>query len=154
MPGNRSSFDNPRDITTVYQLQDSREVFLTRAHAQGWETEVLSYAEAQALSQRRREAGKAISNRSMLEEVRERDGKVKKLQKQKKQNLDVIKPFTASNTNMAEPKAQDSGADLSVSARSPESVAEVEIETIKLTKPVPYVRVYDYEELGVVLANL
>ena len=43
---------NPRDITTIfiYQLQEAQEVFLTRAHAQGWETETLSYREAQALS--------------------------------------------------------------------------------------------------------
>ncbi|MBD2020635.1 Mu transposase C-terminal domain-containing protein [Leptolyngbya sp. FACHB-36] len=44
---------NPRDITTiyVYLLQDNQEVFLTRAHAMGWETETLSYREAQALQQ-------------------------------------------------------------------------------------------------------
>lgn len=32
---------HPRDITTiwVYHLQGSSEVFLTRAHAQGWESE-------------------------------------------------------------------------------------------------------------------
>jgi putative transposase len=54
---------DPRDITTVwvYRLQDSKEVFLTRAHAQSLETETLSYAEAQSLSRRLREAGKAIS---------------------------------------------------------------------------------------------
>jgi putative transposase len=42
---------NPRDITTVlvYQLRDGKEVFLTRAHAQGLETEILSYAEAKVL---------------------------------------------------------------------------------------------------------
>jgi putative transposase len=58
---------NPRDITTIYiyQLQDSKEVFLTRAHAQGWETETLSYKEAQVLSERRREASKAIELQSM-----------------------------------------------------------------------------------------
>lgn len=39
---------DPRDITTVfiYRHQGSKEVFLTRAHAQGWETEILSYREA------------------------------------------------------------------------------------------------------------
>lgn len=35
---------DPRDITTVlvYQMKGSKEEFLTRAHAQGWETETLS----------------------------------------------------------------------------------------------------------------
>jgi putative transposase len=91
---------NPRDITTIfiYQLEESKEVFLTRAHAQGWETETLSYAEAQAMSQRRREAGKAISNGSMLEENRDRDSAIKSLrqQKKKKQNDSVITKSTDS----------------------------------------------------------
>ncbi len=39
---------NPRDITTVlvYQQQGSKDIFLTRAHAVGLETESLSLAEA------------------------------------------------------------------------------------------------------------
>lgn len=93
---------NPRDITTIliYQVQDSKEVFLTRAHAQGWETETLSYAEAQALSQRRREAGKAISNRSMLEEIRDRDIAIQSLrqQKKKKRNDNTVTKSTSGDT--------------------------------------------------------
>jgi len=78
---------DPRDITTVwvYQLQDNKEIFLTRAHAQGLETEALSYAEAQAMSRRIRDAGKAISNRSLLNEVRDRDAEINTLQRQHKQ---------------------------------------------------------------------
>jgi putative transposase len=39
---------DPRDIATVfvYQIRDSKEVFLARAYAQGWEAETLSYREA------------------------------------------------------------------------------------------------------------
>lgn len=83
---------NPRDITTIfiYQIKESKEVFLTRAHAQGWETEMLSHKEAQVISQRRREAGKAIDNRSMLEEVRDRDDMVKKLQRKKRKKRMII----------------------------------------------------------------
>jgi putative transposase len=140
---------NPRDITTIfiYQLQESKEVFLTRAHAQGWETETLSYAEAQKLSQRRREAGKAINNHSMLEEVRDRAQRVKKLQKQKKQNVDAFKPSTASDTNRTKHKTQFSESEIPVVSLPIEPLAEAEIETTKLKKPVPYVPVYDYEEL-------
>ena len=63
---------DPRDITTVwiYQLQNSKEVFLTRAHAQGLETEILAYAEAKAMSRRIRAAGQEVSARSLLNEVR------------------------------------------------------------------------------------
>jgi putative transposase len=67
----------------IYWIESGKEVFLTRAHGQGWETETLSYKEAQVLSQGRREAGKAIDNRSMLAEVRDRDDLIKKMQRKK-----------------------------------------------------------------------
>ena len=143
---------NPRDITTIYiyQLQDSKEVFLTRAHAQGWETETLSYKEAEAISQRRRAAGKAIDSRSMLEEVRDRDDMVKKLQRQKKrkQNAKVIAPSTISDTGIFNSK-ECAGESKKQFVSSPaEPIIEVEIEVAKPKKPLPYVRVYeDFEQL-------
>lgn len=135
---------NPRDITTVfiYQQKDYKEVFLTRAHAIGWEAETLSYKEAQVISQRRRSAGEAINNRSMLEEVRDRDDTVKKLQRKKKilGNSGVIKSSTVCESNILEPEAQGQVI------TDVEPITEVEIEASKPKKPVPYVRVYDYEE--------
>lgn len=142
---------NPRDITTIfiYQLQDSKEVFLTRAHAQGWETETLSYREAQMISQRKREAGKAISNHSMLQEVRDRDNTVKKLQRQKKkqQNADVLKTSIAPDTGMTNQEERDRELEIQLVSTSVEPITEAEAEVVKPKKPVPYVRVYDYEEL-------
>jgi putative transposase len=145
---------NPRDITTIFiyicQLQESKEVFLTRAHAQGWETETLSYAEAQALSQRRREAGKAISNRSMLQEVQERDDMVKKLRRQKKKqhSADVLKTSMAPDTGITNQKECDKESEIQVEEIPVEAITEVEIEKAKPKKPVPYVRVYeDFDQL-------
>lgn len=146
---------NPRDITTIfiYQLQESKEVFLTRAHAQGWETETLSYAEAQAISQRRREAGKAISNRSMLEEVRDRDIALKSLrrQKKKKQNDNTITKRTFSDTKVTNQKTQSIEPEIQTTETTTEPfserLSEAEVEEVKPKRPVPYVRVYDYEEL-------
>ena len=133
---------NPQDITTVllYQVQESKEVFLTRAHAQGWETEVLSYAEARAISQRRREAGEAISNRSMLAEVRDRDEAIKGLQRQKQKR----------ETESA--RAQSTGGELTESesktaTSEPDAMSEGEVEAEEPKQSVPYVRVYDYEQL-------
>ncbi|MGB3207605.1 MAG: Mu transposase C-terminal domain-containing protein, partial [Crinalium sp.] len=62
---------DPRDITTilVYRQEKGQEVFLTRAHAQGLETEQLSLYETQASAKRLREAGKSISNQSILQNV-------------------------------------------------------------------------------------
>jgi|GEM_PF-416138 len=138
---------NPGDITTIYiyQPQESKEVFLTRAHAQGWETETLSYREAKAISQRRRNAGKAIDNRSMLEEIRVRDNTIAKLQRQKKkkQNADAIKPTTISETDM--PNLEECVRESKIPFVSPP--VEPIIETAQPKKPVPYVRVYDYEDL-------
>ncbi|MBD3557321.1 DDE-type integrase/transposase/recombinase [Planktothrix sp. FACHB-1355] len=128
---------NPRDITTIYiyQHQDGKEVFVTRAHAVGWETETLSYSEAQAISRHRREAGKAISDRSVLEEVRSRDASVKHLkrQKQKKPNTDAI--VSSTDTNKIPTK------------QAGDSIQLADNETPKPKRSVPYVRVYDYEQL-------
>lgn len=141
---------NPRDITTIYiyQLQDSKEVFVIRAHAQGWETEILSYKEAQAIAQRRRQVGLALDNRSMLAEVRDRDVTIKQLQrqKQKKPNVNAIPSSTDLNTVIAK-QAADSSQLVIPPVLSIESVATAEIETTKPKKPVPYVRVHDYEQL-------
>jgi putative transposase len=66
---------DPRDITTVlvYRREGEKEVFLARAYAQDLETEQLSLDEAKDSARRVREAGKMISNRSILSEVRDRD---------------------------------------------------------------------------------
>ncbi|MEH2286359.1 Mu transposase C-terminal domain-containing protein [Nostoc sp.] len=66
---------DPKDITTVfvYRQISSKEEFLARAYAQDLETEQLSLDEAKAMSRRIRQAGKEISNRSILAEVRDRD---------------------------------------------------------------------------------
>ncbi len=71
---------DPKDITTVlvYVIEKDREVFLARAYATDLETEQLSLDEAKASSRKIREAGKALSNRSILAEVRDRDTFVSK----------------------------------------------------------------------------
>ena len=152
---------DPRDITTIwiYQLQESKEVFLTRAHAQGLETEILGYQEAQALSRRIRAAGKAISSQSMLSEVRERDEAIEKQQRQKKRQQREVVP--------APPKAPvRCFADTARVTHPPQSTAvilpcepEAQVSNysdsdppsatpMKPKKPVPYVRVYeDYDQL-------
>jgi putative transposase len=141
---------NPRDITTIYiyQLQDSKEVFLTRAHAQGWETETLSYKEAQVLSERRREASKAIELQSMLSEVRDREKKIKTLQQTQKkrqqaeaQQLPIT--FVPPETS---PEQVDTVA-IEQNKTTAEALTEPNVEGEKPKKPVPFVRVYDYEEL-------
>jgi len=81
---------DPNDITTllVYRQENNRDVFLARAHAQGLETEQLSFEEAKASSRRLREAGKTLSNDAIHQEVLERDALVangKKTRKQRQQ---------------------------------------------------------------------
>ena len=62
---------HPRDITTlwVYQYMNGKDTFLTHAHAQDLETEVLSVAEAKAISRRLRRHGRLITNQALLTEV-------------------------------------------------------------------------------------
>jgi putative transposase len=82
---------DPRDITTIwiYRQEKQQEVFLTRAHAQGLETEQLSMDDAKASAKRLREAGKTVSNQSILLEVMEREafmeGKKTHKQRQKEE---------------------------------------------------------------------
>lgn len=146
---------DPRDITTIfiYQQQGEKEVFLARAHAQGWETETLSHAEAQAISQRRRSAGLAIDNRSMLEEIRDRDETIKQLQRQKKkkQKVEVVKKPTPERVARTDGEMQASQTEIQSPEKTAEAMTkeaiEAEVEEVKPRKPVPYVRVYDYEQL-------
>ena len=137
---------DPRDITTVrvYLMQDNQEVFLTCAHAMGWETETLSYREAQALSERRRAAGKAISTGLHLAEVRDRETRIKKLQKQQKQSGNA-----SANPDVAVINAAIDVLAVQVNTTVTEPVvqSEPEVEVEKPKKPVPYVRVVDYEEM-------
>lgn len=146
---------NPGDITTVliYQLQDSKEVFLTRAHAQGWETETLSDKEAQVIAQRRRKAGLALDNQSMLQQVRDRDATCQVLQCQKKKICTkAIEKLTSNDQTQIQITTQSSKPKEQISAVVPEIVDEALIEPyaqeVKPKKPVPYVRVYeDYEQI-------
>lgn len=142
---------DPRDITTIYiyHLNDSKEVFLTRAHAQGWETEILSYKEAQAISQRRREAGKAIDNQSLLSEVRDRDMTITQVQRQKKRkrNLKETVEITVLSTDLTELGTQSYKSEIQRTSIHSDLKVETITEIEKPKKPVPYVRVDDYEEL-------
>jgi len=141
---------DPRDITTlwIYQLQGVKEVFLTRAHAQGWESEILGYAEAQALSRRIRAAGGEISVKSMLNEVRDRDVVIEKRKRQKKRQISEVDPAqsNAPTATKATAAIQPGGAEAPVSCHSDCTTSNA--APVEPKKPVPYVRVYeDYEHL-------
>lgn len=71
---------DPQDITTiwVYRQEGNQEVFLTRAHALGLETEQLSLDEAKANAKRLRKANSNVSNESILQEIVKRDAVVDK----------------------------------------------------------------------------
>jgi putative transposase len=139
---------DPRDITTVwiYQLQDSKEVFLTRAHAQGLETEILAYAEAKAMSRRIRAAGQEVSARSLLEEVRDRDVAIEQLQRQRKRKQNEF--VAQSNAQATMQTNAEFNTNQPVDPETSATVIPSDAEPVKLKKPVPFVRVYeDYEQL-------
>ena len=122
---------NPRDITSIliYREEGGKDIFLSRAHATGLETELLSYAEAQAMSRRLRKAGKAISNQSMFNEVRSRDRNMEEQQRRKsKRSRKEIEPASSS-----EPTAAIESDEL-----EDETAAQVEVAEV---------RVYDYDAM-------
>jgi putative transposase len=123
---------DPRDITTilVYRREHDREVFLAKAHAQNLETEQLSIEEIRASNKKLREKGKAISNRAILEEVRDRDifvsQKKSKKERQKAEQADLYS--------------------VTKQSQSVEPVEEV-VESVSATVEVERVEVLNYDEL-------
>jgi len=123
---------NPRDITSIliYREEGGKDLFLSRAHATGLETEMLSYAEAQAMSRRLRAAGRSLSNESMFNEVRSRDREVETQRRQPKRSSKKIAPAVFPDP-----------------APTP-SPAEVESESEEAPQiEVADVRVFDYDAL-------
>ena len=93
---------DPKDITTIwiYQWNKGQEEFLTRAFAQGLETENLSFDDAKASTKRLRKQAKTLSNEAILQEVIERETTVKKQtrkQRQKKEQSYKQKLSTITN---------------------------------------------------------
>ena len=133
---------NPRDITSIliYREEGGKDIFLSRAHATGLETETLSYAEAQAMSRRLRKAGKTVSNQSIFTEVQSRDQDIEEQQRRKsKRSRQEIKP-TAPPESIPPPSLPES--------IPPPSLPEVELEVEDTREiKVPDVRVIDYEAL-------
>ena len=78
---------DPRDISTVfvYRQDSGKEVLLSQAHAIDLETEQISWEEAKAASRKIRNAGKQLSNKSILAEVQDRDTFIKQKKKSHKE---------------------------------------------------------------------
>ena len=125
----------PRDITEVlvYRKEGNKEVFLARAFAQDLETESISLDEAKASSRKVREAGKTISNHSILNEIRDRDlfttpdkKTRKQRQKEEQEELPTQKKFNQTKTF--------------------DEIEEKE-EITPSTRKTPQVEIFDYEDL-------
>ena len=125
----------PRDITEVlvYRREGNKEVFLARAYAQDLETETISLDEAQASSRKVRKAGKNISNRSILEEIRDRD------------------LFTPPDKKTRKARQKEEQAELPTQKRFSQTKTFDEIdeeeEVTPTTRETPQVEVLDYEDL-------
>ena len=116
---------DPRDITTVlvyrreavHDAQGSvalaKEVFLTPAYAQDLETEQLSWEEAKDISRTIREAGKAVDNQSMLDELRDREAfldQKKKTRRDRQKDEQAMLPRSQKLVQPVEPDATQTSA--------------------------------------------
>lgn len=119
---------NPSDITSlyIYRSQGERDIFLTRAHAQNLETERLSLSDAKAISRRLRQARQEITNESVLLEIRDRTRFV----------ADVLSAQRAPAVSQS--SAIEPGLDYD---------SEEPLEPPAERRPLPSIRVYDYEQL-------
>ena len=124
----------PRDITEVlvYRKEGNKEIFLARAFAQDLETETIALDEAKASSRKVREAGKTISNHSILNEIRDRD------------------LFTPPDKKTRKQRQKEEQAELStqevIQERTLEEIEEAE-KAMSETRETPKVEVLDYEDL-------
>ncbi|MGK7892175.1 MAG: Mu transposase C-terminal domain-containing protein [Xenococcus sp. (in: cyanobacteria)] len=116
---------DPQDITTiwVYRQEGSQEVFLTRAHALGLETEELSLDEAKANAKRLRKANIDVNNESILQEIVKRDAVVeqKKTRKQRQKEEQSYKKNSPQKVIHEEIESQEIEQDIS------EDIADVEV---------------------------
>jgi putative transposase len=124
---------DPRDITTIliYRREGENEVFLACAHAQGLETEILSLDEAKSVSRKIREKGKAVTSRSILAEVRDRD-------------IFVNQKPTQKERKKAE-QAQVKQVQVSVSVKQVEAETDIEITDTDTDWEMP--ELIDYEDM-------
>ena len=123
---------NPSDITSlyIYRSQGERDVFLTRAHAQNLETERLSLSEAKAISHRLRQVRQEITNESVLMEIRDRTRFV----------ADVLSAERAPIVNQKRDSSQEQ-------LRQGDPNDDEPLEPPAERRPLPSIRVYDYEQL-------
>ncbi|PPJ64037.1 Mu transposase C-terminal domain-containing protein [Cuspidothrix issatschenkoi] len=130
---------DPKDITTilVYRQTGFQEEFLARAYAQDLETEELSLDEAKAMSRRIRQAGKEISNRSILAEVRDRETfvKQKKTKKERQKEEQVV--------------VEKASSERSRTAKKPVIVEpeEIEVASVESSSDTDMPEVFDYEQM-------
>jgi putative transposase len=124
---------DPKDITTilVYRNEGGKEVFLARAYAQDLQTEQLSLDEAKASSRKLREAGKAVSNRSILAEVRDRETFLtQKKSRKERQKAEQVEVQTAKKRLRIEPEAE-----------------EIQVPAIDNNSEPEMPEVFDYEQM-------
>ncbi|XGV97331.1 MAG: Mu transposase C-terminal domain-containing protein [Leptolyngbya sp. BL-A-14] len=135
----------PRDITTVLvycretvpdaqgAVTLAKEVFLAPAHAQDLETEQLSWEEAKNISRSIREAGKAVDNQSLLDEMRDREAfldQKKKSRRDRQKEEQATLPRSPKRVEPVEPDAIQSSSVL-----SPEQELEI-----------PRFEIWDFDE--------
>lgn len=118
---------DPRDITVIliYRFESNKEVFLTRAYAMDLEMQSLSLSDAKASAKRVRDAGKNLSNRTVLMEIEDRSNFTqKKTKKQRqKEEQEQVKPSTPSPVLKEEMKSENES--MSDSSFSDDDLVEV-----------------------------
>ena len=116
---------DPQDITTiwVYRHEGSQEVFLTRAHALGLETEQLSLDEAKANVKRLRKAKADINNESIFQEIVKRDSVAnqKKTRKQRQKEEQSYKSTSSQKVISEDIEVYEAEQDIS------DEIADVEV---------------------------
>ena len=122
---------DPRDITMllVYRKENNQEVFLTRAYAIDLETEKMSLEEAQASSRRIRQAGKTVSNHSILSEINDRQTFSKPKKTKTERRKQEQKAMTSSPSSLIQ---KDEKKEEKIAISLPSTVIRTSVEVLDL----------------------
>lgn len=124
---------DPRDITKVlvYRHETDCEVYLGVAQAQDFEGEVLALDDAKAHSRRIRDDGKAISNDSMLDEMRDREAFIDQKKKSRKDHQkEEQKDLRPNPPSVIEPASSD----------------KIDAEETERNLEIPEYEIWDFDE--------
>ena len=133
----------------VYRHEPDREVYLGVAKAQDFEGETLSLDDAKAHSRKIRQEGMAVSNDSMLDELRDREAFIEQKKKTRKDKQKEEQAELRPASKLIIPLEEDEGLEDAPSA--PQAVVKLGSEeddpnNVEEDSSIPEFEIWDFDD--------